>query len=150
MENRSTVLEDDEIIKQADDVAAQITKVLVDAFKAKEGRDPTPEEVEQLIEEVTVERIEELLSGKDHSNSVEPIENEAEEGSADEEELNSQNDENDDENDNAEVDGGSIPSSFSAFMQKTASLKQSSPVAVADVIDEGSAKKRRLEAPIDN
>eukprot|EP01031_Cornospumella_fuschlensis_P051135 gene51135-62530_t len=54
---------DEEIVREADSIAAQITKMLVDAFKAKEGRDPTPEEVEQLIEEVTQERIEELLGG---------------------------------------------------------------------------------------
>jgi len=47
----------------ADDIAAEITKILVKAFTAKEGRAPTGEEVEQLIEELTEERIESMLGG---------------------------------------------------------------------------------------
>lgn len=60
-------MSDDVIIRQADDIASQITAMLVDAFRKKESRDPTPEEVEQLIEEMTEERIEELFSGADNS-----------------------------------------------------------------------------------
>ena len=47
----------------ADDIAAEITKILVKAFTAKEGRAPTAEEVEQLTEELTEERIESMLGG---------------------------------------------------------------------------------------
>jgi len=48
---------------EADDIAAEITKILVKAFVAKEGREPTADEVQMLIEELTEERIESMLSG---------------------------------------------------------------------------------------
>ena len=48
---------------QADDIAAEITKILVKAFVAKEGREPTTDEVQMLIEELTEERIESMLGG---------------------------------------------------------------------------------------
>lgn len=47
----------------ADDIAAEITKILVKAFTSKEGREPTSDEVQMLIEELTEERIESMLSG---------------------------------------------------------------------------------------
>jgi hypothetical protein len=55
-------VDDDHILKNADDIAAKITKMLVEAFVAKEGRTPTSEEVEDLIGEITEERIQELLN----------------------------------------------------------------------------------------
>jgi hypothetical protein len=64
----------------ADDIASAITKILVKAFTAKEGRDPTNEEVQMLIEELTEERIESMLNGLD-----EPAAEEKEEESGDEE-----------------------------------------------------------------
>lgn len=54
-------VEDDH--SQADDIAAEITKILVKAFVAKEGREPTADEVQMLIEELTEERIESMLGG---------------------------------------------------------------------------------------
>lgn len=64
---------DADIEAEADDIAATITKILVKAFTAKEGRDPTSAEVEMLIDELTEERIESLLNGtgqeKDASDS---------------------------------------------------------------------------------
>ena len=51
-----------EIEKEADVIASKITNILVTAFKEKENRDPTSEEVVQLLEELTEERINELLN----------------------------------------------------------------------------------------
>ena len=56
----------------ADDIAATITKILVDAFTSKEGREPTADEVQQLIEELTEERIESMLGGFGDGDDVEP------------------------------------------------------------------------------
>ena len=47
----------------ADEVAKKLIALLVGAFKAKEGRDPTPEEAEELMNELTEERITALLNG---------------------------------------------------------------------------------------
>ncbi|RYH30712.1 hypothetical protein EON65_04365 [archaeon] len=93
---------DDEIIREADDIASQITNMLVEAFKAKEGRDPTPEEVEQLIEEVTQERIEELLGATASTLEADAEDNSSEEG--DEDQENSGIDEEDGEDENGESD----------------------------------------------
>lgn len=54
----------------ADDIASMITQILVKAFKEKEGREPTAEEVEQLIEELTEDRIESMMNGTDASVEV--------------------------------------------------------------------------------
>lgn len=61
---------DAEIEAEADDIAATITKILVKAFTAKEGRDPTSAEVEMLIDELTEERIESLLNGTNQEEDV--------------------------------------------------------------------------------
>ena len=55
---------DAEIAAQADAIAAQITELLVKGFKAKQGREPTDQEINELRDELTVERIECLLSGE--------------------------------------------------------------------------------------
>ena len=55
--------EDAEVAAAADDIASKITKVLVEAFTAKEGRSPSPEEVEDMLMELTEERVMELMSG---------------------------------------------------------------------------------------
>lgn len=58
----STSTECDGAIEQeADDIASKMIGILVEKFKDKEGRDPGPEEVEQLLEELTEERVTELL-----------------------------------------------------------------------------------------
>jgi hypothetical protein len=54
-----------EIAAEADDIASAITSILVKAFVQKEGRDPTNEEIQLLIEELTEERIESMLNGTD-------------------------------------------------------------------------------------
>ncbi len=61
--------DDTEIQQEADSIAANITRILVDAFKVKEGRDPTNDEIELLINELTEERIAELLGQTPASSS---------------------------------------------------------------------------------
>ncbi len=53
--------EQEEIELEADNIATTITNILVGAFKLKEGRDPTNDEIEMLFEELTEERIAEML-----------------------------------------------------------------------------------------
>ena len=48
---------------EADDIAKHMIDVLVNAFQAREGRDPTPDEVGEMLEEMTEERIAEMLGG---------------------------------------------------------------------------------------
>ena len=55
----------DDATAQADDIAAKLIGMLVEGFKEREKRDPKPEEVEELMSELTEERIAELLSGDD-------------------------------------------------------------------------------------
>lgn len=56
--------EEDKVIEgEADDIAGKISNILISAFKTKEGRDPTNEEIENLFEELTEERINEMLTG---------------------------------------------------------------------------------------
>jgi hypothetical protein len=83
----------------ADDIASAITKILVKAFTEKEGRDPTNEEVQMLIEELTEERIESMLSGLD-----EPAAEEKEDGSEGEEGEEEEGDAEDVEGNGEEVE----------------------------------------------
>ena len=46
----------------ADSIAGDLIKILVDGFKKKEGREPDEEEIGHLLEELTEERIQEMLS----------------------------------------------------------------------------------------
>jgi len=48
---------------EADDIAGQMIKMLVGAFVTREGREPTPEEVEDVLGELTEERVLELMGG---------------------------------------------------------------------------------------
>ena len=74
----------DEEEQEADAIAKQLISVLVEAFKGKEGRDPTAEEVEDLMSEMTEERIEALMSGKEETTVKEV---EAEEDAEEEAEV---------------------------------------------------------------
>lgn len=74
---------DEDIEAEADDIAATITKILVQAFTQKEGREPTSDEVQMLIEELTEERIESLLNGKEVAEGDEG----SDEDAADEKEI---------------------------------------------------------------
>ena len=79
----------DSINAEADDIASAITKILIKAFVAKEGRDPTNDEVQMLIEELTEERIESMLNGEDSAEdkvAEENAEDDGEEDKDDEEE----------------------------------------------------------------
>lgn len=82
----------EEIENQADDIAQKLSSILISAFKDKEGRDPTNEEIGQLFEELTEERIIEMLSdeGKD-DYEVKEGEDEVKEGEADQTEEQSEN-----------------------------------------------------------
>jgi hypothetical protein len=80
---------------EADQIAATITRILVEAFVKREGREPSSEEVAMLLEELTEERINELfgseLQGDDKvSNLVSShIEDDSQIEDDDEEETNS-------------------------------------------------------------
>lgn len=64
--------EDEEILHEADNIAVKIAEVLIQAFKEKEGRDPNVEELEALFDEVTEERVAEMISGQSkHANDEE-------------------------------------------------------------------------------
>ena len=54
------VLNDDATV-QADDIAAKLIGMLVEGFKDREKRNPKPEEIEELMGELTEERIAALL-----------------------------------------------------------------------------------------
>ena len=64
--------EDEELLHEADNIAVKIAEVLIQAFKEKEGRDPNGEELEALFDEVTEERVAEMISGQSkHANDEE-------------------------------------------------------------------------------
>ena len=48
--------EDTAVAAAADDIAAKITKFLIEGFITKTGREPDNKEIEQLFEELTPER----------------------------------------------------------------------------------------------
>ena len=62
-----------EIEVVADDIATTLANILINAFKVREGRDPTNEEIQDMFEELTEERINEML-GLGGSASVEGAE----------------------------------------------------------------------------
>jgi hypothetical protein len=67
--------------KEADDIAQHITKLLIEAFEAKEHRKPTNEEVAELLEELTEERIAMLMGEiSETTESVAEEESVAEDG----------------------------------------------------------------------
>jgi hypothetical protein len=64
--------EDEELLHEADNIAVKIAEVLIQAFKDKEGREPNGEELEALFDEVTEERVAEMISGQSkHANDEE-------------------------------------------------------------------------------
>ena len=64
--------EDEELVHEADNIAVKIAEVLIQAFKDKEGREPNGEELEALFDEVTEERVAEMISGQSkHANDEE-------------------------------------------------------------------------------
>lgn len=76
---------DEEIQLEADEIAKKIMELLIESFKSKEMRDPSEEEIEQLRDELTAERIAQLLG---QSN---------EDAECDEEDDDEEGDEGDDE-----------------------------------------------------
>mgnify|MGYP006940275680 CR=1 FL=1 len=55
----------DESNADAYSIAMEITKILVDCFRKKENRDPSNYEIQCLLEELTEERIQQLLGDDD-------------------------------------------------------------------------------------
>lgn len=150
-EKEQDTVVDEEILREADGIAAQITSMLVEAFKAKEGRDPTPEEVEQLIEEVTQERIEELLGATASATEAEEEEGQDQEGSDEEdgedEDGDSDNDEDEDEDEDAEEPENSdanISNPFLSLPQGQLKVTVSGDAVKGADDDENEAKRRRI------
>lgn len=84
--------EDREVNEEADDIATKMIGILVSKFKEKEGRDPDGEEMEQLLGELTEERVAELLgmeSGCD--NAAQEVHKKYEKDSEEKDELSSTN-----------------------------------------------------------
>ena len=81
-------VDEEDVRKQADEIAIFLKNTLVSAFKARENRDPTQEEVEALLEEVTEDRIKEMLGqmpeGSTSANNNDEEEEEEEEDDEDE------------------------------------------------------------------
>ena len=135
---------DEDIKNQADVVAAQITSALIKAFKDRESRDPTPDEVEQLIEEVTEDRIMELLNANGESNSnldKSALDDDKSEGAGDSEDEDIDYDadnkgsvnENDEENQSDLIYDSSKNHSFDIDISRD------------NTVDDGDAKRRRVE-----
>ena len=68
-EEKEVVECEKEIIEQADDIASSIIKILVDQFEAKEGRKPNSDEIEDLLGEITEDRINEMIYGTEASKN---------------------------------------------------------------------------------
>ena len=52
---------DEDVEVEADAIATKLTTYMIDGFTAKEGRPPTTEEIEQLFDELSPDRIAEML-----------------------------------------------------------------------------------------
>lgn len=105
--------EDEEVSHEADSIAAKIAEVLIQAFKGKEGREPTAEELEALFDEVTEERVAEMLNGNSPEEKDEAVDNSSE----DEEEDVKDNEE--DVKVNEEVDNSNKTLSSDIKLDKT-------------------------------
>lgn len=135
--------EQQDIEREADDIAANITKILVDAFKAKENRDPTAEELEMLLSELTEERIAEMLG-----EAFVPREN-----ASDDEGSDPEDDEDDEEVDNENVEEVPLPAiEVLEPVVATPDVKESLTHVVSESdlngnVDDGESatKKRRLD-----
>ena len=77
-------VKDDSVESQADEIAKKLIVMLAEGFRKKSGREPTKEEVEELMSELTEERLTALLSGEEEISSVNGIE--AKDGDEEEEE----------------------------------------------------------------
>lgn len=94
MENNLLDENDINTAEEADNIATEITKILIEAFKSKENREPTNVEIQLLIEELTEERINALLSDK----TEEEVEEEEEVKEIDDDEVVDEDDEEKNEN----------------------------------------------------
>lgn len=124
--------EQQEIEREADDIAANITRILVDAFKAKENRDPTPDELDQLLSELTEERIAEMLG-----ETFVPRENASDDEGSEEE------DEGDDDVEDVEVPVAEEKHAVVEEPTPSPPLEPENSNINLDV-DESAAKRRKL------
>jgi len=79
----------EEVGSAADDIAAKLIGILVGGFKMKQNRDPTESELDELLAELTEERINAMLgfSAEPTEEGVEAEEEERDEGEEEEEEA---------------------------------------------------------------
>ena len=70
--------EEESVEEEANAIAEKMLAALVGRFTEREGREPRPEEVQELLEEMTPERVQELLQ-------PDPVEQEELKGQGDEE-----------------------------------------------------------------
>ena len=75
---------DEHVAAEADAIAMKLTTFMIEGFVAKEGRQPTTDEIAQLFDELTPDRIAEMLG--EESTSSHGEEEKEEEGGEDEEE----------------------------------------------------------------
>lgn len=132
--------EEDEIQQEADNIAASITRILVSAFKAKENRDPTNEEIDMLIEELTEDRIAEML-GETFATSDENIVDDVDV----DKEVNDNDADDGSENVKAENEKEGQESSASIVSE---TQDKESDVSVAE--PESECKKRKLEEVVED
>ena len=77
---------DDDVEVEADAIATKLTTYMIDGFTAKEGRAPTTEEIEQLFDELTPDRIAEMLGEKPEVGGEEAEGEECDDDESEEEE----------------------------------------------------------------
>jgi len=70
--------DDVDIIKESDDIAKKITEILIEGFKSKNNREPSTDEIGEMLETLDEDAINSILNGE--SNDIDDDDNDEEDG----------------------------------------------------------------------
>ena len=96
--------DDVDIIKESDDIAKKITEILIEGFKSKNNREPSTDEIGEMLETLDEDTINSILNGE--CNDIDVDDDDEDDGQADQQQQQEEvKVEVDPKTDNDEVEG---------------------------------------------
>ena len=83
--------DDVDIIKESDDIAKKITEILIEGFKSKNNREPSTDEIGEMLETLDEDTINSILNGE--SNDIDEDDDDEDDGQADQQQQQQQQEE---------------------------------------------------------
>ena len=80
--------DDVDIIKESDDIAKKITEILIEGFKSKNNREPSTDEIGEMLETLDEDTINSILNGE--SNDIDEDDDDEDDGQADQQQQQQQ------------------------------------------------------------